>query len=390
MKTQLQTLRKLVVHGTNIPVNRHNNSKHTEQSNINWIDELPKIKEELLEDIHGLVLSKKDDSLVKRHLQETQRECIELLNLLADCGTSNGIKEDLHFAVTSCLEAVLMHIFNYHQYNFNWNFYAPVLQLATYQKELEQKMNLLKAGLKSKNVDRELRDLITDAFNRFNQARYLTYQQLNYMKALQQSLIKLCNKVSNLKFDELLIEHLFYHGFNESAFVSYCKYHITITITQLYQVELQYEKLCFYEKILMAQQEKPNCSFSTDRLSIKSQILAFVTAELNYLQKKQHYHGLKQGRNQALSPPFRVKVSLAADTLAYVVRLLAETEVIQHSPRSTLLQFLAKHVQTTGIGDQFLSAQSLGTKYKQVTQSTATKVKALLNRMIKQLEKDFG
>lgn len=392
MKTQLYKLRKLVTNTTHFN-NKGQNFPLEKDEKTNWMDELPRIREKILSDIHLLVMSKKNDDLVKRHLQLAQRECIALLDMLTEAYVHQQTDQALRHATADCLETILLHMFNQHQYYFNWDFYVPALQLASKQKELSKNINLLKAGLRNKKVNRELEELIIAAFNRVYHSSFVTYQQLNYIQALQNSLIKLCNKVGNLKFDELLVEHLFYHGFNENAFVSYCKNHITVTIAQLYQADIQYEKLCFYEKVLMAQQEKPNCSFSTHRLSIKTQMLAFVTAELNYILKKQGY---KANGNSVTSlsfkPPLpvRIKASISADSLAYFIRLLVETEVIIHQPRTQLLEVMARHVQTPGIGDKLLSAQSLGTKYKQVTQSTAIKVKTLLHSMLKKLEKDFG
>ena len=87
---------------------------------------------------------------------------------------------------------------------------------------------------------------------------------------------------------------------------------------------------------------------------------------------------------------YRVKVSISADALAYLVRLLIETGVIVASPRSDLLVFIAKHFQTPGIGNAYLSANSLGTKYRQVVQSTAKNVNAALGRMQRIVGKEFG
>lgn len=394
MKTQLTSLRKLVLNGIQASSNPTLlRQDYPKIEPINWSAELPKIKEEMLGQIHRLLLSKKNDRLVKRHLQQTQRECITLLNYLQEEQHGPNWPNGLYPATTACLEEVLLHLYNSHQSYFDWEINAPSLQVAEAQTIIGQQMNLLKAGLKSKKVERDLIALICNSFERFMVLRICTYHQINYMKVLQQSLIKLCSKIGNLEFDDILLEHLFYYGFNESAFVCYCKNRITITIAQLYQVDEQYEKLCQFEKSLIAQQEKADCCFSSQRLSLKSQIFAFVDAELSYYQKKQAYFTQKpslfEARREGI-PHYRIKLSLSAASLAYLIRLMIENEVILNTPKTSLLDFVAKHFQTAGIGEKQLSPQSLGTKYKQVTQHTAMGLRHLLNKMIKQVDADFG
>jgi len=162
-------------------------------------------------------------------------------------------------------------------------------------------------------------------------------------------------------------------------------------LNQIYQQGLYYDKVCFYEKMLVAQQEKANALFDPCRLSVKHQLLAFIQAELNYFNRKRDFDLLnKPGKGlEAGSGNYRVKVNLSADALAYLIRLLCETSVIDTNPRTQLMDFIARSFQTAGIGDKYLSAQSLGTKYKQVTQNTALGLKAMLQKMMKQIDTDF-
>jgi hypothetical protein len=77
------------------------------------------------------------------------------------------------------------------------------------------------------------------------------------------------------------------------------------------------------------------------------------------------------------------------DCLPYLFRLV-EAHVIETGLKTELLRFIAESFETPGMGANRISAGSLGTKYKQVVQSTATKVRAALKRMLRQLDEDFG
>jgi len=391
MKAPLNQLRHLVL--ANIATNEQSVSvlPFIKASEKDWLNELPKIKEEVFEQLNALVLSKKNDRLIKRHVQQAQRECISLLDLLPKTLSSGNSGFTIGDATRVCLEEVLEYLLKTQSFYFNWEAFAPRQHVDQVAVRLNNNVPVLKAALKRKGIDNGLQILMNDAFIRFVGLSDATYQQLHYMETLQLSLIKLCHQIENLDFNEILMEHLIYYGFNENAFVMFCKQRMQQRLNQLYHAPAQYEQLCFFEKNLIAQQEKTNFLFSTHRKSTKTQLLDFVNAELNYFQKKQGYFQQLGGQILTEKPDqgYRIKVNLSADGLAYLLRLLCETEVIEANPRTQLMNFVARSFQTAGIGEKILSPQSLGTKYKQVTQSTATGMKTLLHKMLRKLEKDY-
>jgi len=52
----------------------------------------------------------------------------------------------------------------------------------------------------------------------------------------------------------------------------YCKRRIDYALTELFLPAAQYEKLCYFEKLLMAQQEKARFQFAAHRASLKAQL----------------------------------------------------------------------------------------------------------------------
>ncbi|MNL68538.1 hypothetical protein D3C87_1932750 [compost metagenome] len=77
------------------------------------------------------------------------------------------------------------------------------------------------------------------------------------------------------------------------------------------------------------------------------------------------------------------------DALAYLIRLLIAAKAIEPGVRTELLTFVAGIFQTPGTGLNGISPGSMETKYKQVVQSTAVTIRALLIRMLKTLEEEF-
>jgi len=86
----------------------------------------------------------------------------------------------------------------------------------------------------------------------------------------------------------------------------------------------------------------------------------------------------------------RIRVLFSVDALAYFFKLLNKAGGLDGSPVAHLIIAVSKNFITPGIGDGYISPNSLTTKYKQVVQSTAQNVRTLLVRMLKHLDQEFG
>lgn len=86
---------------------------------------------------------------------------------------------------------------------------------------------------------------------------------------------------------------------------------------------------------------------------------------------------------------YRIRVVMSAEGLAYFFKLLYKAGALDSGPISRMIVSLSKNFSTSGIGNGFLSSNSLMTKYKQVVQSTAKSVRTLLVKMLKVLDEEF-
>lgn len=210
------------------------------------------------------------------------------------------------------------------------------------------------------------------------------------MNNLISSLIEI--KADSDKFLETLIRQLMYHRFNDPEFSFFYIKLLEQEVNGLYSVEEQYERLSWYQKQFKRQEERSSCCFDPARKSLKALLMEYVGVELEFMERKQM--GSRERNSGATGQHlsennYRVKVSLSADGLAYLLRLMIEADLIVAKPRTLLMEFVAKYFQTCGIGTSSLSARSLETKYKQVTQNTAKGVSAALKRMLRLLDQQF-
>jgi len=86
----------------------------------------------------------------------------------------------------------------------------------------------------------------------------------------------------------------------------------------------------------------------------------------------------------------RIRVLFSVDALAYFFKLLNKAGGLDAGPVTQLILAISKNFITPGIGDGYISPNSLTTKYKQVVQSTAMRVRVLLVRMLKLLDEEFS
>ncbi|WP_316838333.1 hypothetical protein [Pedobacter nutrimenti] len=86
----------------------------------------------------------------------------------------------------------------------------------------------------------------------------------------------------------------------------------------------------------------------------------------------------------------RIRVLFSVDALAYFFKLMNKAGGLDAGPVTQLILAISKNFITPGIGDGYISPNSLTTKYKQVVQSTAMRVRVLLVRMLKLLDEEFN
>ncbi|MEQ7800932.1 hypothetical protein ABDJ41_14100 [Pedobacter sp. ASV1-7] len=97
----------------------------------------------------------------------------------------------------------------------------------------------------------------------------------------------------------------------------------------------------------------------------------------------------KEGDYHQVGEDYRIRVLLSAGGLAYFFKLLFKAGALDSGPVSRMMVSLSKNFTTSGIGNGSLSSYSLMTKYKQVVQSTAKSIRALLVKMLRILDEEF-
>nr|WP_121270573.1 hypothetical protein [Pedobacter schmidteae] len=138
-----------------------------------------------------------------------------------------------------------------------------------------------------------------------------------------------------------------------------------------------------------------NTSYKYNYMAHKPDALYGLAAQCLELLLKQLEGGAvgflagKMASSEAGLQDHRIRVSFSVDALAYFFKLMHKAGGLDAGPVAQLLIAVSKNFVTTGLGNAYISVGSLTVKYKQVVQRSATTVRALLVKMLKQLDEEF-
>jgi hypothetical protein len=367
-----------------------------------WMETLPVICKEMFDHIGFFVNSIFQKGLVKKQIEQIRKECIFLLDAADVYKDLAADMIGLRDAVVKCLEQVFEHCHYWcKKYGID-DVNMPLRHLRKEQANVDLQAKTLGSVMKAKGLDNKLHTVVLECMNGLLKAKRCNYSRMAYIKDLQASLIQVCTDSSKDYISSRVILHLFERDYNTAGFANYYQARITAELSEIYEVDGQFRLLYEYERQFeMRSFKKSARCYDVDRVKIRQVMYTFVRAELNCLEKKEQ---LKRPLVTAAPPvshttaatgkagaaAYRIKTTMSVDCLAYLIRLMVEANMIELGVKTELLRFIAASFETPGMGSNGISPGSLGTKYKQVVQSTATKVRAALKRMLKQLDGDFG
>lgn len=382
MKTQTK-LQHLVFEGLS-PLNTNMSD---EEINA-WLDCLPQIKKEVMEVMRYILFSCYGNKLVYRHLQQMDKECTLMLDALYNYPDLLERMLPLYRATEDCLKEILNHLrSNYVKY------LDPLVAMPRFlyhaaAGQIEAKAAALVQAMSSYHADKTLQALVICKMTGLLQKGTGNWQEIAALEKLQKWIMELCvGRNSNIT-DELK-DLLIRADFNTTGFIQYCQSWIAADVAECYELKEKYDLLYEYERYYRTLHIKHRAiKFLPGQPKVKDQLLAFVKAELDCMVKKERSMHEKDADAITICPS-RIPVSISVDTLAYFFKLLVKVKVIRDTGKNTVLLFLAKSFQTPGIGDAEISPNSLDSKYRQVTKNTAIAVRAMLMRMLKELDQEF-
>lgn len=345
--------------------------------------QLPILKQEIIDVVYMRMMGFGEGRYIIRQLHQLQKDSILLLNLI-HCTQQ---KSECHVIAKQCLIEILESLQRYKGKYFNREMTVPAYLIDEISPMLVEKTQLMEAGMKRKEIDSELLQVVLDPFLNFGKKGYSSYQQMEYLLRQADELISIVQH--GKKYGEDLTYFLLRNGFNTDGFNRYYMLKIAAEVHAAYLTDEQFDTLFEYKRSFTVMPKKPYRYYNLLGPNTRDTLLKFVNTELRYLDRKRDLSAPKVDVFPAVISNYRIKTSLSVDGFAFLFRLLVENEAIEANPRTELMFFLASHLQTCG-KEAAISPKSLYTKYRQVTQTTAIGIRSLLVKMTKQIEADFS
>lgn len=246
----------------------------------------------------------------------------------------------------------------------------------------------IQARLKTFRIDPPLQLVVLDCFSCINDFSVFSYHNLTYLRKFSKALLF---ELSQPSFSEaLLLKLLVKLEYNHPAFIAYYKNEVNRAVLSRHEVFVQLAILMEYQKDFSMFKKNDQLKFDLRQKRLSSQLLRYLQLEIKHFKATHINQKSVQVQSQSASQNYQLLSTLSVDGFSYLLRLLVEQEVILANPKIELFRFFAAHLQTCGKKGANPSAESLSTKYKQITQSTATSTKALLLRMLRSIHDNFG
>ena len=156
-------------------------------------------------------------------------------------------------------------------------------------------------------------------------------------------------------------------------------------ISSLPTIHQQLNQIKWLLKVNNQRNELAHYQYTPNSLSLKEQILKWLTQESIFLEHKQlHPEPSLSSDEFEKWKSFKIKVDLSVNELGYLLKLLQEEGVIQNENRKEVADFFAIHFATKNQSN--ISAESLRQKLYNYTSSSAEAVKDLLMRLVKRIK----
>lgn len=355
----------------------------------NALANLRTAQKQLIQAIQIAMLGFRKGICVQRQLAQLNKNMILLLDELYSLPKTDD-RAAFYTGAHPLLVELLEVLHHCHPHSFDAALPAPLYLQEEARAGFDHQIPLLKAGLNRNKINPDLREIILYPFLHFGSKGHNSYGQIKCLQKLATMLLsRFEGKCSD---NDSLADLLAMEGFNTKAFLRYYEQKMKQVIKTHHQELQQLEVLYDDEQRFRLMPKHAALHYDPRNTTVKTRLLKFVQTRIDCLRKKQKLYAPRvHTKAETKAPPaYRLKTNLSVDGLACLLRLLIEAGALEANPRTQLMAFVAANVETKGKPGEFISVESLLTKYKHTNQSTAIGVKSLLTKMTRQVQERFN
>ncbi|WCT14435.1 hypothetical protein [Mucilaginibacter jinjuensis] len=322
------------------------------------------------------VLSEAPEHILVRYFHYQLDSVFAIANSYYKCG--NKTEEPAWQLIVNLID----HLHVYYSCYFNCKAISPDLYRLHVSKQLKSKVDLVKNGLNTMN-DAALGDMFLKYLNHagcLDQSIKLSFQNLDYFIRLINNLAGIDYSLGNA--EELFLNELFQSNFNHLSFFVYLQQQLS---TKQEQALNPAEKLT-----TMREQQAAICSrpviatliYDEAWPSLKTMLGCWLEEAIHFTEQSID-DALKNG--ESIFP--KIPVELPVAHFAYLTHLFVDENIFGNQNLKVLFRFFADHFQTKR--QPAISPGGFSKAYYSADQQTAARVRALLEKMLTRIKRDF-
>jgi hypothetical protein len=349
--------------------------------------EIDRIKQTFIQE----VFSFEDERHLERYIQYHQQALIQLMDRSALL-LPNAKEGDKYFysSFNNAFEELLEFIERHFTKYFDQDARAPQGYVVRSRKDAKANIRKLQKSLALKHADEKLIDLMLHALVKIidgRSAKSITYRKIMYSKEIQKELFLLIERqLAGAELNEELRQIIYYLNYNSTRVLTYHAHYFTSLLDNAEFRTEKIEKLSFELKKVTQAQVKPGISYHQDAPSLKSQLIDYLTVELEYQER------LQKLSSNSSDPPstnfmdgFKLKFDASVSQLAYLMKVFLETRLIANNNISQLMAFIVRFVVTRK--SENISIGSLRSKFYNTESGTKESVRNMLATMIQYIDR---
>tara|TARA_R110002012_G_scaffold252147_3_gene430812 strand:- start:20158 stop:21369 length:1212 start_codon:yes stop_codon:yes gene_type:complete len=388
-------------------VNEYFNSKNNrpplkEEEFRIWAEDLEREEERIKQSFMMLAFSEIEDKIIERQIQLYQQKLILISNHISQQVGYLSIEYELQLKdgdylsqlgliLIDCITALLTFIEKHFTKYFSQDSQIPTSYFINSQNQLRNQLVRVKELGKLKKIDSSLLKIINHHINTFiDNPKNASYRKLIYCKTFLEEIETILSRdLKGIRLEKQFISNLLYLNFNVFAIYNY----ISLRIKKNYQSKSTYREqlllLQLFKKLINQSQVKPDFEFNQGVESLKASLINWVNEEIFFFKERKqlaikfnHHHTLI---NRPVSNT-KIYSKLSVGQLAYLMKLLANSNIIAPENTSKLVEFISNNFSTSSQKD--ISLKSLRNKIYSPENTTIENVQEIMETLVEKAEKD--
>jgi hypothetical protein len=269
----------------------------------------------------------------------------------------------------------------------------PVIYRELMRQRIEPGLSVIRIWFSETDDScKALQDMILGLYDAFDPRaeNKMSYYQLDFLRALQQALLKRWAKKGNIPDHHQLQQLLFQYNFNSTDYYNYCTSYISQQLSEQPDMRTQLDLLSFIHKSLNLIPVQQDLAYSQDAPSIRELLKEWIQVESKYLRSRLKHPSPENAKKfKTLPENFKLQSSLTLSELAALFRIFIEMGVIQNRNMQDVFRLLALCVSVEN--KEAFDANLFQSNYYNIPEGAYKKMEDLAHMIVRktfQLRKD--